>query len=159
MSDLERYGDQSQSATERLLEGSGERRERRASERELAVKPTAAVVCAAACAGLLSIGTSARLQPGTALLLTIVYALVARIEFPVGTGYVVPTQLILIPMLVMLPPATVPVAVAIGLLGSSIADWALGRVPSRRIVSAVPDAWHAVGPSLVLVLAGSPRIG
>jgi diguanylate cyclase (GGDEF)-like protein len=159
MTDLERYGDRSQSATERLLEGSWERRERRASERELVVEAGAAVVFAAACAGLLIAGGSAGLRQGIAALLIVVYALVARIEFPVGTGYVVPTQLILIPMLVMLPPAVVPPAVAIGLLGGSLVDWALGRVPSRRIVSAVPDAWHAVGPACVLVLAGSPEIG
>ena len=159
MSDLERYGDQSQSATERLLEGSWERRERRASERELVVEAAAAVLFAAACAVLLSVGGSAGLRQGIAALLIIVYALVARIEFPVGTGYVVPTQLILIPMLVMLPPAVVPPAVAIGLLGGSLVDFALGRVPSRRIISAVPDAWHAVGPACVLVIAGSPVIG
>ncbi len=158
MSDLERYGDQSQSATERLLEGSWEHRERRASERELVVEAAAAVLFAAACAGLLGAGGSAGLRHGIAALLIIVYALVARIEFPVGTGYVVPTQLILIPMLVMLPPAVVPPAVAVGLLGGSLVEWALGRVPTRRIVSAVPDAWHAVGPACVLVLAGSPAI-
>ncbi len=159
MSDLERYADQSQSATERLLEGSWEHRERRASERELVVETGAAVLFAVACAGLLSVGGSAGLRHGIAALLIIVYALVARIEFPVGTGYVVPTQLILIPMLVMLPPAVVPPAVAVGLLGGSLFEWALGRVPTRRIVSAVPDAWHAVGPACVLVLAGSPAIG
>ena len=43
------------------------------------------------------------------------YALVARIEFPVGAGYVVPTQLVLVPMLLVLPPAAVPAAVGIGM--------------------------------------------
>ena len=27
------------------------------------------------------------------------------------------------------------------------------------MLSAVPDAWHAIGPAVVLVLAGSPKIG
>jgi diguanylate cyclase (GGDEF)-like protein len=159
MSELEHYGEQPRSATERLLEGSWERRERRASERELVVETVAAVLFGAACIGLLSAGGSAGLREGVAALLVVVYALVARIEFPVGNGYVVPTQLLLIPMLVLLPPAIVPLAVAVGLLGGSILDFALGRLPSRRIVSAVPDAWHAVGPAAVLVLAGSPLIG
>jgi diguanylate cyclase (GGDEF)-like protein len=157
--DLERYGDGPQSATERLLEGSWERRERRASERELSVEAGAAVLFALACGGLLSAGGSVGLRHGVAVLLIAVYAVVARIEFPVGTGYVVPSQLILIPMLVLLPPAVVPLAVAVGLLGGSLVDCALGRLPSRRIISAVPDAWHAVGPAAVLVIAGSPAIG
>ena len=88
-----------------------------------------------------------------AALLIGVYALVGRIEFPVGAGYVVPTQLILVPMLLMLPPAVVPAAVGAGMVSGNAVDWALGRVPPRRVLSAVPDAWHAVGPAAVL-LAG-----
>lgn len=42
MSSLEAYADESQSATERLLERSWEGRERRASERELMVEAAAA---------------------------------------------------------------------------------------------------------------------
>jgi diguanylate cyclase (GGDEF)-like protein len=88
-----------------------------------------------------------------------VYAVVGRIEFPVGAGHVVPTQLILVPMLLLLPPAVVPVAVSLGLVGGSAVECAVGRVPPRRILSAVPDAWHAIGAALVLLAAGSPRIG
>ncbi|HWE09668.1 MAG TPA: diguanylate cyclase, partial [Solirubrobacteraceae bacterium] len=159
MSDRERYGDQAQSPTERLLEGSWGRRERRASERELIVEAAAAIVFVAAAAALLILGGAAGLRPALTILLIIVYTLVGRIEFPVGTGYVVPTQLILVPMLLLLPPAVVPLAVGIGLVTGSTVDWSLGRVPSRRILSAVPDAWHAMGPALVLVLDGSRAIG
>jgi diguanylate cyclase (GGDEF)-like protein len=148
-----------ESATERLLEGSWESRGRRGSERELVVEAGAAALFVAAAAVLVRAGGLAGLRPEVALLLTVVYALVANIEFPVGTGYVVPTQLILVPMLLMLPPAIVPVAVAVGLLSGNAVDAALGRIPPRRVVSSVPDAWHAIGPALVLILAGSPTIG
>ncbi len=147
------------SATERLLEGSWERRERRASERELLVEAGAAALFLVAAAAVLRAGGVAGLRLEVAVLLTVVYAVVGRIEFPVGTGYVVPTQLILVPMLLMLPPAVVPVAVAAGLVSGNAADAALGRIPPRRVLSAVPDAWHALGPALVLLLAGSPSIG
>ncbi|HEY2439220.1 MAG TPA: diguanylate cyclase, partial [Solirubrobacteraceae bacterium] len=149
----------SQSATERLLEGSWETRERRAPRRELIVEAAAAGLFLAAAGGLLVAGGLRGLRPDVAVLLTLVYALVARIEFPVGTGYVVPTQLILVPMLLMLPPAAVPVAVGVGLVSGNALDWALGRVPPHRVLSAVPDAWHAIGPALVLLLAGSPSVG
>ena len=103
--------DEQQSATERLLESSWAQRERRASRRELAVDATAAGLFVAAAGALAVAGDTAGLRPGIAALLIAIYAVVARIEFPVGAGYVVPTQLILVPMLLMLPPAVVPAAV------------------------------------------------
>jgi diguanylate cyclase (GGDEF)-like protein len=159
MSILEPYADESQSATERLLETSWEGRERRASQRELLVEASAAGLFVIAAAVQILTGGVAGLRPEVAVLLIAVYAVVGRIEFPVGAGYVVPTQLILVPMLLMLPPAVVPAAVAIGLVSGNAVECALGRVPPRRILSAVPDAWHAIGPAAVLLVAGSPRIG
>ena len=159
---MEHLEDVPQSATERLLERSWERRKRRASERELIVDATAAALFATVAGGLL-LATGAvqqgRAITGTSALLIAVYALVARIEFPVGADYVVPTQLMLVPMLLILPPATVPVAVGAGMALGNAVDWVFGRVPPRRVLSAVPDAWHAVGPALILLLAGSPKIG
>ena len=159
MSVLEPYEDESQSATERLLETSWEGRERRASERELIVEASPAALFVVAAAVLLLAGGAGGLRLPVAALLVGVYAVVGRIEFPVGAGYVVPTQLILVPMLLLLPPSVVPVAVALGLVSGTTAECALGRVPPRRILSAIPDAWHAIGPALVLLAAGSPRIG
>jgi diguanylate cyclase (GGDEF)-like protein len=158
MSILEPYADESQSATERLLETSWEGRERRASERELIVEASAAALFVIAAAVLVLTWGAAGLRLEVAALLIGVYAIVGRIEFPVGAGFVVPTQLILVPMLLILPPAVVPIAVAMGLVSGNVAECALGRVPPRRILSAVPDAWHAIGPAIVLLVAGSPRI-
>src|SRR5947209_5562924 len=110
------------------MEDSWEARERRASRRELAVEAFAAAAFAAAAALLVLAGGVGSLQPQVVVLLVGVYGLVARIEFPVGAGYVVPTQLVLIPMLVMLPPAAVPPAVAVGLAGSASLECAFGRI-------------------------------
>src|SRR5581483_10343013 len=155
-----------ESATERLLERSWEERERSASERELLVDAIAAALFVAVAAALLFAagGThphAGAVGPftGTAALLIAVYALVVRIEFPVGAGYLVPTQLILVPMLLILSPAAVPAAVGCGMALGNAVDWMFGRVPPRRVLSAVPDAWHAVGPAAVLLAAGAPRIG
>src|SRR6201995_1024161 len=159
MSILESYADESQSATERLLETSWEGRERQASQRELVVEASAAARFVVAAGLQMLTGGVTGLRLGVAVLLIGVYAVVGRIEFPVGAGYVVPTQLILVPMLLMLPPAGVPVAVAIGLVSGNAVECAMGRVPPRRILSAIPDAWHAIGPAVVLLVAGSPRVG
>jgi hypothetical protein len=123
---VELLEDQSQSATERLLASSWEARERRASQRELIVDATAAALFITAASALLWVGGLATLRPGTAALLIAVYALVGRIEFPVGAGYVVPTQLILIPMLV--------VAVTRGMARDRARDRpARGRIASHRL--------------------------
>ena len=160
---VERYEDVADSATERLLERSWEGRERQASERELLVDAVAGALFVVAATALLLAGGGVHLHAGaaagTAALLIAVYALVARIEFPVGAGYVVPTQLVLVPMLLVLPPAAVPAAVGAGMVLGNAVDWMFGRVPPRRVLSAVPDSWHAVGPAVVLLLAGSPTIG
>ena len=145
---------------DQLLEESWESRERRGSRRELTVEAIAAVLFAGAAAALLLGSPPAHLVgPGTACLLIAIYAVVARIEFPVGAGHVIPTQLVLVPMLVILPPATVPLAVAAALCLSIAPDWLRGRVAFRRVLSAVPDGWHAIGPAAVLIAAGSPHIG
>jgi diguanylate cyclase (GGDEF)-like protein len=160
MSDGQTSTSGSQSAAERLLEDSWEARARaRASRRELIVEAAAGALFVAASAGLLvAAGTEGPPQPAVIGMLVALYVFVARVEFPVGTGHVLPTQLVLVPMLVLLPPAVVPFAVAVGLVAATAIDWALRRVPARRLVSAVPDAWHALGAALVLVLAGSPAI-
>jgi diguanylate cyclase (GGDEF)-like protein len=160
MPDGEPSGEEDQSAAERLLEQSWEVRQRRASRRELAVEAVAAILFVTVAVALVVIsGQGMRIRPGVIVLLVGVYAVVARIEFPVGAGSVVLTQLVLVPMLVLLPPAIVPLAVALGLVIPAVIDWVFGRVSARRILSSVPDAWHAVGASVVLCLVGSPISG
>jgi diguanylate cyclase (GGDEF)-like protein len=147
------------SVVDRLVEERWESRDRRGSRRELTVVSAAAVLFGIAAVGLLVVSHAVAAVPlGTACALIAAYAVVSRIEFPVGTGDVVPTQLLLVPMLVLLPPGAVPLAVAAGLVLSVLLGFALGRVPARRVLSAVPDAWHAVGPAAVLVAAGSPHV-
>jgi hypothetical protein len=53
-------------------------------------------------------------SPAVIVLFVGVYALVSKVEFEVGPGSAVPTELVLVPMLLVLPPGIVPLAVAIG---------------------------------------------
>ena len=85
------------------------------------------------------------------------YALASRIDFEIGTGYAVPTQLVLVPMLALLPVQYVPLCVAAGLLVGGLPEYARGRVPVDRSVLRLVNSWHAVGPALVLVVAGQPE--
>ena len=92
----------------------------------------------------------------TTLLLVAVYALAFRLDFEIGTGSAVPTQLVLVPMLFVLPTGLVPIAVASGVLLSSLTEYAGGQLHFERIFMRLASCWHAVGPALVLGLAGEP---
>jgi HD-GYP domain-containing protein (c-di-GMP phosphodiesterase class II) len=92
----------------------------------------------------------------TVVLFVCSYALAARIDFEIGTGSTVPTQLVLIPMLAVLPVEYVPVCVLTGLLLGGLPEYARGRIPIDRSLLRFVNSWHAVGPALVLIAAGQP---
>ncbi|MGB2952260.1 MAG: HD-GYP domain-containing protein [Gaiellaceae bacterium] len=114
-------------------------------------------VCAAMAAFLPSHRSPA---PLTIVLLIAAYAVAFRLDFEIANGSAVPTQLILVPMLFVLPAGYVPLAVATGMVMGSLIEWARGRLQLGRVFLRLVGAWHAVGPALVLGLAveGPPRL-
>ena len=95
-------------------------------------------------------------NPGVAIvaLYAVLYGLLSRVNFEVGVGYAVPVQLVLVPMLFVLPLPWVPLVVAIGYLlrdPKGLTQMTLPRA-SLRLVS----SWHAIGPALVLAFVASP---
>ena len=97
--------------------------------------------------------TRGALQVGPAIAFTLAFALACRVRFHVGAGYMTPTQLVLMPMLFVLPLAAVPPLVAAGFLIARAPDWFVGRTHADRALSAVADAWYAIGPVLVFAAA------
>jgi HD-GYP domain-containing protein (c-di-GMP phosphodiesterase class II) len=89
----------------------------------------------------------------------VVYALASRVEFEVGNGSAVPTQLVFVPMLFVLPAGLVPLCVMVALLVGRASDYASGRAHFGRALVHVVSSWHAVGPAVVFVLAGEPNPG
>ena len=151
--------DEIRSLGDPLLEDSWELRSRSTSRRELVAETGAAALFGLCSGGLLAVAGGGAPSLWLSVLLVGLYALVSRVEFPVGAGYAVPSQLVLVPMLLLLPPATVPLLAAAGLVLGAFAEWATGRGGSQRILFSVPDAWHALGPAAVLVFAGDPHGG
>jgi diguanylate cyclase (GGDEF)-like protein len=95
-------------------------------------------------------------RPSTATLLVLALALVSRIEFEIGTGSVVPTQVVLVPMLLLLPAPVVPLCVAAGYVLGGVVDSTQGRRHLQRLAVLLGSCWHSVGPALLLSLfAGS----
>ncbi len=101
-------------------------------------------------------------SPGVApvLVLVVAYAAAFRLDFEIGSGSAVPTQLILVPMLFVLPVGFVPLAVAAGVLLGSLDEFVRGSLRLGRVPFRIVFAWYAVGPALVLGLAGErpPRL-
>jgi HD-GYP domain-containing protein (c-di-GMP phosphodiesterase class II) len=86
--------------------------------------------------------------------LLITYALLARVKFPIGYGFTAPTQLVVVPMLFLVPLGAVPFLVAGGMLLSGLPDYIQGERHASRALAAIGDAWHAIGPVAVLAAAG-----
>jgi diguanylate cyclase (GGDEF)-like protein len=151
----------SRDPVERLLEDSWETRSRRVGTRELIVE-TAAAVLFLACAIPLALPAlaSTPIDPLVALVLVGMYALTSgMIRFPIGAGYVVPSYLVLVPMLLLLPPAIAPLLTAAALVVATLGQVLARRAELKRVLFAIPDAWHALGPALVLVFAAAPNGG
>ncbi len=144
----------STSKVERLLEDSWEARSRRADTRERLVEVGAAVSFLICAVSLVLLAPGVRnLQPSLAVSLVVLYALTSRvIKFPIGAGYVVPSWLILVPMLLLEPPALVPLLAAAGLMLGALFEELRGTGRLERVVFSIADAWHSLGPALVLAL-------
>jgi diguanylate cyclase (GGDEF)-like protein len=145
----------SQTIEDRLLEDSWESRTRQVSRRELVAEGAAGLVFLATAASLIAIKGAAGFDPFLAGLLVVLYALISRVEFPIGAGYVVPSYLVLAPMLVLEPATTVPLMAAGGLVLGAFGQWLGRRAGPERMLFSIPDAWHALGPALVLALVGN----
>ena len=97
---------------------------------------------------------------GLALTLVVSYAVLWRVRFAFGYGWTVPTELVLVPMLLLLPPPLVPLLVLVAATLGNLPDYLRGQTPPSRAILVVGDSWHAVGPALVLAAAaaGEPSL-
>jgi HD-GYP domain-containing protein (c-di-GMP phosphodiesterase class II) len=84
-----------------------------------------------------------------------VYALAATVEFEVGAGSAVPTQLVLVPMLFLVPLGLVPACVVAGLLLADLPRYLKREAHPERAVPLVMSAWYSAGPVIVLAAFGA----
>ena len=92
-----------------------------------------------------------------AVALTLLFAVAARVELDVGEGYTVPTQLVFVPMLLLLPTPWVPLLVAAGWLLAKLSEVVAQRIHAERVVVALGNSWFAIGPAVVLVALDAER--
>jgi diguanylate cyclase (GGDEF)-like protein len=138
---------------ERLLEHWRPYRPRRLTPREVKVESVFALGFAAV-AVVMALAVSSRRSTdvGVALALIATLALASRVRLYLGAGYAMPTQLVLVPMLFLLPVGYVPACVGLAFVIGA----ALGRPHPERFATAVADAWHAVGAALVFLAFHEP---
>jgi HD-GYP domain-containing protein (c-di-GMP phosphodiesterase class II) len=86
-------------------------------------------------------------------LFAVVYALLTRAEFEIGIASAIPTQLVFVPMLFVLPLNWVPLCVAAASTGRMVVDLARGRRRLSSLPLALQNSWYSIGPTLVLGIA------
>jgi putative nucleotidyltransferase with HDIG domain len=82
-------------------------------------------------------------------------AIAWRTEFDTDDGVTVPTQLAFVPLLFALPLALVPLAVPVAGVCAKLPDVIRGRMRAVRLLAVIPNAWFAIGPVVVLAIAGA----
>jgi HD-GYP domain-containing protein (c-di-GMP phosphodiesterase class II) len=125
-----------------------ERRERRV-EVVLAVATLAGAALLAAFAP-----SRGHFDPALAAALVVACAIAYRVRFYDGAGYTGPTQLVFVPMLLLLPPHYVPLLVAAALTVANIERCVRGEMHPQRVALSLGDALYSIAPALVLSFAG-----
>jgi putative nucleotidyltransferase with HDIG domain len=143
-------------AVEQLVEAYGRADPEPLSRRELVVEALSATsfLLVAVLMGLL-VPAGRELDLTLAVALVVAYATASRVRFAVGYGFTVPTQLVFVPMLFLLPVGTVPLFVAVAIALGNAPELLRGGFSPGRLLVGLGDAWHSVGPALVFGLAGA----
>ncbi len=88
------------------------------------------------------------------------YAVASRVRFEFGNWYVVPEQLLFVPLLLLAPLPLVPLLVSAAAVVSLVPEFVAGSWHRERALGGFCDSWFAVGPVLVLALLapGEPQL-
>jgi HD-GYP domain-containing protein (c-di-GMP phosphodiesterase class II) len=138
-------------ATEQLVGEARERRARGMDARERAVVGVSAILfIAAAVAVALLIPSERDVDPLLIAGLLVGHALVSRVRFEFGGGYVVPEQLVIVPMMLLGPLPLVPLLIAVAGILAVIPDFLRGSWAKDRWISPAADCWSYLAPVLIL---------
>ena len=140
---------------DRLVLQTVDRVQQRLGRREWLVEFAVAIAFVLAAASIASVfGNMGSASFPVVVAVLIVYVAACLVRFDVGTGWSDLSQLVLIPMLFVVPVALVPVIVVVGRLLARGVGLARREIHPARLLLSVGDAWHAIGPVLVFAVAG-----
>lgn len=98
-------------------------------------------------------------SPLTALVYVVGIAIASNVRFDFGAGFTVPTQAVFVPMLFAVPVAIVPLLTLLALVLGMVPAVVRGRIAPSWMLTAAGNCWFAIGPAVVLALAGEPGPG
>jgi putative nucleotidyltransferase with HDIG domain len=84
------------------------------------------------------------------------YATACRVQYEVGTGVAVPTELLLVPMLFLVPAPLLPAGVLLALTLAHVPDLVRRRMSVDSFAAAAGSAGFVFAPAAVLLLLGEP---
>lgn len=142
---------------ERLVEDSRQRLRSRLTRREGLTHGIIAAAFLGVAIPLAAFAPTDR-HPGLLIqvLLVIAFAVALRVDFEVGAGVAVPTELVLVPMLFTMPAGRVPLAVAAATLLAHVPDLVGRERQPPRLVVTVANASYSLAPALVFLLWSEP---
>ena len=142
---------------ENLLLLGRERHSDGAPARRLLITEAGAAALFIAAAGSFAVfASTTRTLSASVLAVTVVaYLIAGRVQYPVGSSWTAPTQLVFVPMLFVLPTPYVPLIVAACSLADRLPAALRGPVAPTRLLARIGDSFYALGPALVLVLFGA----
>jgi HD-GYP domain-containing protein (c-di-GMP phosphodiesterase class II) len=140
-----------------LVERTRQHRVLALAPREVIVECSAAAFFAAIALTLDATTTSSR-SPSLWLVATllVLYAAFSRIDFEVGAGSAVPSELVLVAMYAFLPAQQLPFIVALGMIAGHVPDFARGTVNPRRVIRLLGSAGFSIGPAALLIVLREP---
>jgi diguanylate cyclase (GGDEF)-like protein len=90
---------------------------------------------------------------------TVAYALAYGIEFQVGPGSAIPTQLVFVPMLALMTPSLIPLAVGVAIIArSSWDEESCSATPGQRPFILLQGGWYTLGPVIIVAASGNATL-
>jgi putative nucleotidyltransferase with HDIG domain len=143
-------------SNERLLEQASQRRVSALTRPERTAEIGSAAVLLTAMVALALLSHPARsFDAPLAAVYVAGYVFLSRIRFNLGDGYAIPTHLVFVPMLLLLPTPYVPLLVTAGVFLEGCAAVARRKMSPQRLLIGIGDASFSFSPALVLVLLGA----
>jgi HD-GYP domain-containing protein (c-di-GMP phosphodiesterase class II) len=142
----------------------GEARARRArsmdARERTVVAAFAALYCIAAVLIALLLPSERDVSPLLIAGLLLGHAAVSQVRFEFGMGFVVPEQLVVVPMLLLAPLPYVPILIATAGALALVPDFIKGSWAKDRWLKPVADSWSYLAPVLILAAfaPGEPEL-
>ncbi len=128
------------------------------AHRLLVTEAVGAALFLAAAIALAAVAPSPRGFSLWACVVTVLaYMIAGRVQYPVGSAWSAPTQLVFVPMLFVLPTPYVPLIVAACSLADRVPRAFRGHLAPTSALARLGDSFYSLGPALVLVAFGAQR--